>query len=704
MDLDSSQYYLDKHKSWLKFNERVLEEACDGTTPLLEKLKYLAITVSNLDEFFMVRIARLKERIACGVREKGKAGYYPRELFQQHAVQIHQMMKKVYQTYHEILPELKEEGIILKNSLNLNKEQKEFTHNYFQDVIFPTLTPMAIDQSKPFPLIASGSLNIGLCLQSKQNSPHFPHKEGKELISVVQVPAILSRLVRIPDKKSRCVFVYLEEIIKENIASLFTGYKVKSLDTFRITRNADVNLDEYASNFLLEMEQYIKRRKWGFPVRLELEEEVNIRLYEFLKKALELNESDIYKLSGPLDLAVLMDMPEIKGFDHLKFKNIVPQVPAVFLNKDNIFHVVKDRDILLHHPYESFQPVIDFVRKAASDPQVLAIKQTLYRVSGDSPIIKALTMAARKGKQVTVIVELKARFSEAENIEWAKKLEKAGCHVIYGLIGFKVHAKLLLVIRSEEGGSRKYVHISTGNYNDQTAQVYTDIGLLTANQDFGTDISHLFNLLTGYSAPPQWKKIAVAPLNLRDKFRKLIENEIKQVKAGKKGHIIAKMNALVDKEIIKNLYRAAKEGVKIDLIVRGICCLKAGMEGVSENIQVVSIVGKLLEHSRIYYFLNAGQEDIFLTSADWRPRNLDRRVEVLFPVEEKNLKKRLKKVLDICLKDNVKARIQQPDGSYCKKVELKQDDADLDKFECQLEFHYLAQKRLAELAVQESYQ
>ena len=666
--------------SWLKFNERVLEEACAPNTPLLEQLKYLSITVSNLDEFFMVRVARLKQRIKRGDFSKDKAGYNSVELFGKIAQTIHEMKSQIYQKFLQIIPRLAAEGIIIKTEYNINEEQFRYAKSYFKKIVFPVLTPLAIDQSRPLPLIANRSLHLGLCLESGNKKDLFPYKHGKNLISIVEVPPNLPRVLNVPSENGKKVFVFLEDIIKENIELLFTGYKVKSTAVFRITRNADVNLDESARNLLLEMERYVKRREKGFPVRLETGKNIPAKLYNFLARRLNLSDIDIYKVNGPVDLTGLKKIyDQLDNFQHLKFTPVEPRVPKEFCKSENIFQVIKEKDILLHHPYQSFAPVVELVKNAADDNNVLAIKQTLYRVSGDSPIIRALARAAKKGKQVTVIVELKARFDEKQNIEWAKRLEEAGCHVIYGLVGYKVHAKLLLIVRSEDSGIKRYVHISSGNYNDRTARLYTDVGLFTAKQVFGSDISDFFNLLTGFSAPPQWKKISVAPLNLRDKFIQLIEKEIEHVEEGKSGHIMAKMNALVDKEIIKKLYQASHRGVKIDLIVRGICCLKPGVEGLSKNIRVVSIVGKLLEHSRIYYFYNGSREKVFLTSADWRPRNLDRRVEVLFPVEQEDIKQRLKNILEVCLQDNIKGRKLKADGNYKlnegfgdKKVEAQQ--------------------------------
>jgi polyphosphate kinase len=455
--------------------------------------------------------------------------------------------------------------------------------------------------------------------------------------------------------------------MEEYISDLFPGYVIKNVHTFRITRNSDLEIDEEeAKDFLIEIEKSIKRRKWGFPVRLEVEKDISGKLKHFLMKKLDLDDDDVYELSNPIDLTCWMKFVSLKGFEKLRYKPMQPVMQRDLAKNQNIFDVIKEKDILVYHPFHTFDHVVEFVDKAAQDPNVLAIKQTLYRVSGDSPIVKALIKAAENGKQVTVIVELRARFDEENNIQWAKKLERSGCHVVYGLVGLKTHCKVILIVRREEDGIRRYVHMGTGNYNDSTAKIYTDAGLFTCKETYGSDVSSLFNVLTGYSKAPQWKKINVAPVGLREGFIELIENEIKMVKQGKNGYMIAKVNAVVDEKIIEKLYEASCAGVKIDLIVRGICCLRPGLKGVSENIRVISIVGRLLEHSRIFYINNGDDPKVYMSSADWMPRNLDRRVEILFPVEQANLIEEVKKVLDIILSDTMKARIQKSDGTYSR--------------------------------------
>ncbi|MCK8824666.1 RNA degradosome polyphosphate kinase [Fuchsiella alkaliacetigena] len=695
IDFDSSDYYISKQLGWVEFNKRVLAEAQDSTTPLLERFKYLSIVASNLDEFVMVRVARLKEQMRSGYSQVDNAGLTPQQIFIKLTAKIHNMVENQYQCFEKLLVELAKEGVSFINYQQLNQVQQRYLTDYFRDTIRPVLTPTAVDESRPFPRLLNKSLNLGVRLKSDEGADLFPNKRGQELFAVVRVPAILPRLVKVPGAQNEILFIFLEELIEEYLEQLFVGYEIESVTKFRITRNADVNLDEDARNLLAEMEEYLKRRKRGFPVRLEIQAGGDMKTKELLMSSLNLSSQDVYEIEGPIDLTPFFDFVNLEGYQELTFTPLPPQPASDFYQEENIFTAIKKRDRLVHHPYESFDPVLELIKEAANDPQVLAIKQTLYRVSDNSPVVDALAEAADNGKQVTALIELKARFDEKNNIEWARKLEQAGCHVIYGLIGLKVHAKLLLIIRQEEDGIRRYMHLSTGNYNEETAQLYTDVGMFTCKESFGADISSLFNLLTGYSAPPQWKKIAVAPLNLRKTFIELIDNEIESVKAGGEGHIIAKMNSLVDQKIIKALYKASAAGVKIDLIVRGMCSLRPGIDKVSENIRVTSIVGRYLEHSRIYYFANAGAAKIFLTSADWRPRNLERRVEALFPVEEEQLKERLMEILKTNLQDTVKARELQADGSYKRVSDDNGDNS-------QLTFYKLAQLRIGRLIKQQT--
>ncbi|HNV05476.1 MAG TPA: RNA degradosome polyphosphate kinase [Petrotogaceae bacterium] len=656
-----SSLFINRELSWLEFNDRVLVEAFDKTNPLFEKLKFLSITASNLDEFFMIRVSGVMEQMEDNLDSVDSSGMTAAQQMKMISQRTHELVKKQYNClFRSIIPSLEKEGITFLKMEQLDEEQKKFIYNYFKQNIFPVLTPMAVDQSRPFPLLLNKSLNLIVLLEPDNTA------EDKELIAFVQVPSVLPRIVQLEDKK-RNLFVYLEDIMEEYISDLFPGYVLKNVHTFRITRNSDLEIDEEeAKDFLIEIEKSIKRRKWGFPVRLEVEKDISGKLKHFLMKKLDLDDEDVYELSNPIDLTCWMKFVSLKGFEKLRYKPMQPVMQRDLTKNQNIFDVIKEKDVLVYHPFHTFDHVVEFVDKAAQDPNVLAIKQTLYRVSGDSPIVKALIKAAENGKQVTVIVELRARFDEENNIQWAKKLERSGCHVVYGLVGLKTHCKVILIVRREEDGIRRYVHMGTGNYNDSTAKIYTDTGLFTCKETYGSDVSSLFNVLTGYSKAPQWKKINVAPVGLREGFIELIENEINMVKQGKNGYMIAKVNAVVDEKIIEKLYEASCAGVKIDLIVRGICCLRPGLKGVSENIRVISIVGRLLEHSRIFYINNGGDPKVCMSSADWMPRNLDRRVETLFPVEQANLIEEVKKVLDIILSDTMKARIQKSDGTYSR--------------------------------------
>ena len=656
-------YYTNRELSWLLFDHRVLSEARDKSIPLFERLKFLSITASNLDEFFMIRVASLKDMVHAGYTKKDIAGMTAGEQLAALNPKIHEMVNLQYSTYNRsLLPLLETNGLhVIKKHEMLNEKEAAFVDSYFELNVYPVLTPMAVDSSRPFPLIRNKSLNLG-ALVTKKNG------DGELEFATVQVPSVLPRIVELPaDEGSRKV-ILLEEIIERNIEKLFLNYTIVCVHPFRIMRNADLTIDEdEAADLLKEIEKQLKKRQWGEAIRLEIEENADKRVLKRLKKELDIHSSDIYEISGPLDLTFLMKMYGLDGFDGLKAPKYTPQTNPAFLNDDDIFTNIRKGDILLSHPYESFDPVVDFVRQAAKDKDVLAIKQTLYRVSGNSPIIAALAQAAENGKQVTVLVELKARFDEENNIVWARMLEKAGCHVIYGLVGLKTHSKITLVVRREEDGIRRYVHLGTGNYNDATAKLYTDVGMLTCAERIGEDATAVFNMLSGYSEPLFWNKLALAPLWLKDKFLHLIEREKNYALEGKNAHIIAKMNSLCDKDIIRALYEASAAGVKIELIVRGICCLKVGIPGVSENISVRSIVGNFLEHSRIFYFANDDHYEIYCGSADWMPRNLERRVEILFPVDRPELKEELLHILNSQLKDNVKASILQPDGSYEKQ-------------------------------------
>lgn len=659
--------YVNRELSWLEFDCRVLEEARDKTNPLFDRLKFLSITASNLDEFFMVRVASLKDMVHAGYKKPDIAGMTAQEQLDKISVRTHELVVQQYNTYNRsLLPALRNNGLnLIECHEDLTPEQGEFVDRYFREEVYPVLTPMAVDSSRPFPLVRNKSLNIAALLKKKDGDEELE-------FAMVQVPAVLPRIISLlvttdEDHNETRNVIFLEEIIERNMQQLFLNYDIVTSHPFRIMRNADFSLDEEeAVDLLEEIEKQLKRRQWGEVIRLEIEDKADQRLLKVLKRELEVNEEDIFEIPGALDLTVLMKMYGLDGYDHLKTPKYTPQPIPALMNDDDIFTNIRKGDILLMHPYETFDPVVDFVRRAARDPEVLAIKQTLYRVSGNSPIIAALAAAAENGKQVSVLVELKARFDEENNIIWAKKLEKAGCHVIYGLVGLKTHSKITLVVRREEDGIRRYVHLGTGNYNDSTAKLYTDCGIMTCHPLIGEDATAVFNMLSGYSEPLNWNMLSVAPLWLRTKFLRLIERETKNARAGKPASIIAKMNSLCDKEIIAALYEASCAGVKIHLVVRGICCLKAGIPGLSENIEVRSIVGEFLEHARIFIFENDGSEEIYMGSADWMPRNLDRRVEILFPVLREELKDRIRKYMELELEDNLKAHVLQPDGTYEK--------------------------------------
>ena len=613
----------------------------------------------------MIRVASLKDMVHAKYNKKDIAGMTPAVQLEKIYEKTHEMVNLQYSTYNRsFLPALKANHLIIVTSYeDLNEEQEKYVDEYFMRDVYPVLTPMAVDSSRPFPLVRNKTLNIGALICS-----HDDKEKVNYDFATVQVPSVLPRVVRIPsENKEDTTIILLEQIIEKNIQKLFLNYKVLCAYPYRIIRNADLTIEEdEAADLLKEIQKQLKKRQWGEVIRLEVEEGMDKRLLKILKSEFKAEESYIYKINGPLDLTFLMKVSGLEGFEHLKYEKYVPQ-PVKELNHDeDIFTQIRRQDIVLHHPYQTFDPVVDFVRQASKDPNVLAIKQTLYRVSGNSPIIASLAAAAENGKQVTVLVELKARFDEENNIVWAKMLEKAGCHVIYGLVGLKTHSKITLVVRRDEDGIRRYVHLGTGNYNDATAKQYTDLGLLTCQDPIGEDATAVFNMLSGYSEPLHWNKLLVAPLWLRNRFLELIGRETANAKAGKPAHIIAKVNSLCDAQIITALYEASNAGVKIELIVRGICCLKTGIKGVSENITVRSIVGNFLEHARIFYFYNNGWEEVYMGSADWMPRNLDKRVEITFPVEDEACKKKVMEVLRIQLADNVKAHILQPDGTYEK--------------------------------------
>ncbi|MCI8891306.1 MAG: RNA degradosome polyphosphate kinase [Eubacterium sp.] len=702
------EYFENRELSWIKFDRRVLNEARDKTIPLLERLKFISITSSNLDEFFMVRVASLKDLLHAGVKKADIAGMDALRQLERINEDTRELVNLQYSTYNRsLLPLMNQENIFIIDAYEkLTEEQAAFVDDYFENEVYPVLTPMAVDASRPFPLIRNKSLNIAAVIEYKGSGGLLDHKmseddeqeeteqekdydkekekekdkdkdkkekKGKKGIkpefATVQVPSGMARLVPVPSKNpDEKVFILLEQVIEKNIDKLFSNYKVLCAYPYRIMRNADFSIDEdEAPDLLKEIQKQLKKRQWGEVIRLEVEEGIDKKLLEFLKEELHIeNKQDIFYISGPIDFTFLMKMYGLPGCDHLRYEPHTPQLVPEVMPGENIFEAIQKGDILLHHPYQSFGPVMELIRQAAGDQQVLAIKMTLYRVSGNSPIIASLAQAAENGKQVTVLVELKARFDEENNIVWAKKLEQAGCHVIYGIVGLKTHSKIALVVRREDDGIRRYVHLGTGNYNDSTAKLYTDCGVLTCSEAIGEDATAVFNMLSGYSEPLSWNSLAVAPIWLRKKFLKLVHRETKNAKEGRQAYIRAKMNSLCDQEMIEALYEASAAGVKIQLLIRGICCLRAGIKGISENIQVHSIVGNFLEHSRIFDFCNDGHAEVFMGSADWMPRNLDRRVEIVFPVLDEALKKKVLHILDVEFDDNVKAHVLQQDGTYEK--------------------------------------
>ena len=653
MNTYSGKDFYNRELSWIEFNKRVLSEAEADDNPLLEKLKFLAIVTSNFDEFYKVRVAGLKAQEESNLELRDIAGMLPKDQLTLIKKEVVEVIDKQYKLYTNIMNKIKTVGkISIKSYGELVGKELRFIDNYYNETIFPILTPMAIDTFRPFPHLNSGAINLILNVKEKDGIS----------FAILEVPRVVNRLIRLPGGNN---FILLEEVIKNNLNKLFNGYEIIDIGYFRITRDEDLGIDENsgAEDLLSEIEKEVKNRKWGNPVRVEYIKGVSKKSLEFLKEQIELEDEDFYPVLGPLDLSFLWGVVNINGVEELKFKKNIPKYYKEF-SGENIFKVLSKRTILLRHPFESFEHVVDLVKVSSKDPKVLAIKQTLYRVSGDSPIIKYLKEAAENGKQVTVLVELKARFDEERNVKWARELEEAGCHVIYGLSGLKTHAKCLLVIRKEEDGIKRYVHLGTGNYNDSTAKLYVDYSYFTMDEEIGIDASYLFNKLTGFSKIDDWKKLIVAPTHLRETLYRFIDREIENVTIGGIGKIIIKVNGFTDQGIIEKLYDASKAGVEIILIVRGACCLKSGIVGLSENIKVYSLVGRFLEHDRIYYFENNGDEELYLGSADCMRRNLDGRVETIFPLENKEDRKKVIQVIKDILRDNTKLRVQNTDGSY----------------------------------------
>jgi polyphosphate kinase len=680
VSLKDPSLYINRELSLLAFQRRVLEEAQDESNPLLERVKFLSIVGSNLDEFFMVRVAGLKRQLEAGSLEVGPDGMAPSEQLEAIRTDVSNLMTSASRGYRRQLePALEAAGIQIRGFADLSEQQQRRAMKYFSSSVFPVLTPLAFDPGRPFPHISNLSVNLAASIRDPEGEQHFAR---------IKVPEALPQLIPVdavprgPRKKfTRQTFVWLEDLIRSNLDALFPGMKVIEAHPFHVTRDADIEIQELEAGDLLETtEEGLRQRRFGDVVRLQVDHEMPSSMLRILMSNLEVARADVYRVRGPLSLSRLkhlaaLDIPELKD------PPFVPSVPPVLefnSDEEDIFSVIRRREVMLHHPFNSFQPVVDLLNKSAEDENVLAIKMTLYRVGRNSPVVKALLEAMENEKQVAALVELKARFDEGSNIEWARALEDQGVHVVYGLIGLKVHSKIALIIRKEGDEIRRYVHLGTGNYNSVTAHLYTDIGLFTADEEIGADATDLFNYLTGYSAKRDYRKLLVAPINMRQRLRELIEREIAHHKQHGGGRLIFKMNALVDAEMIRLLYEASQAGVRVDLLVRGICCLRPGVEGVSENIRVISIVGRFLEHSRIYYFRNNGQDQIYVGSADLMPRNLNRRVEVLFPIEEQRLIRFLRDdVLALYLSDNVKAREMKPDGLYVRR-ERRRGDSPID--------------------------
>lgn len=653
--------YINRDLSWIEFNWRVLQEAQDSSLPLLERAKFLSIVSSNLDEFMSVRVAGLQDQMKANYIKKDFSGYLPEGLLKRVMKRTYRMVAEQYKTYREILRLFSKEGILLSEYEDLNVTHKKAMDQYFHEIIYPVLTPMAVDQSRPFPLVHTQSLYLAVVLTKEGMEP-----EDEPFFAIVQVPSNLNRCISISPRgnSKKHEFILMEDLIRVHIHTLFSGYTPVAVHSFRLTRNADLTLNEEGAEDLLEeIEKELRRRRWGAPVRLEVDKGMHPYALEMLREEFEI-EDNVFEIDGPVDLTFLMRLQGgLEGFQHLRYPALEPYYPRE-LDEDDAFEVLRRKDVLVYHPYESFEAVTDFIVQAAEDPKVLAIKMTLYRVSGHSLLVQALAQAAESGKQVTVVVELKARFDEERNIAWARKLEKAGCHVVYGLIGLKTHAKVTLVVRQENNSLRRYVHVGTGNYNDNTARLYTDVGIFTSNALIGEDASILFNEITGYSTPKHMQALSVAPTNLKNKLIELFRREAEHAKAGKPARIIAKMNSLSHQETVDELYAASQLGVKVDLIVRGVCCLRPGVAGLSENITVRSIVDRFLEHSRIIYFENGGEPEVYISSADWMSRNLTRRVELLCPVLDEANKRALINMLQLSMNDNVKARVLQSNGMY----------------------------------------
>ena len=671
-EIAKPQYYNNRELSWLAFNERVLEETEDTNNPLFERLKFLAIFSSNLDEFFMVRVAGLQDQVRADFHKpENKSGLTPKEQLQKIAERTQALVRRQTEVYRHLIGDcLPKENIFVQEYKDLTDAQKQHLTVLFDETIFPVLTPVAVDAYRPFPTLLGKTLNLLVMLENTSG-------ELENKVAIVQVPSVLERFIKVPSEDGKTIFILLEDVISSFIDRLFFGYKVVSTQAFRLTRNADLTIhEEGAQDLLSEIEKELKKRKWGVGSRLEVRDgEMDDEVLEYLLEEFEIEESDVFKIDGPLDLTFIFSFVKAitAGREHLLYESFISQPPLDLSSDEDIFEKALTQDVFFHHPYESFAPIVDFIAEAAVDPTVLAIKQTLYRVSGNSPIIQALKQAAENGKQVTVLVELKARFDEENNVHWAKQLEQAGCLVIYGMNNLKTHSKITLVVRRRQGKIERFVHLGTGNYNDATAKIYTDMGIITSNKEFGVDATNFFNYLSGYTEKPEFHHLVVAPFDIRDEFIDLIDEEIECHRKYGNGFIRAKMNSLTDKELMMKLYEASIAGVQIELIIRGICCIRPGIPGISENIKVTSIVGRFLEHSRIFWFHHNGENKIFLSSADMMTRNMIKRVEILFPIYSQDIKKRVMHIMNLQLMDNQKARIQDSNGKYHYKEDHNSD-------------------------------
>ncbi|WP_127009153.1 polyphosphate kinase 1 [Veillonella sp. CHU110] len=662
-DFHNPKYYFNRELSWLKFNQRVLQEAIDRSNPLLEKLRFLTIGSSNLDEFFMIRVSGLRHQEQSGVVKYDAAHMDAKAQLKAISEATKKLVSLQYTYFHDILKRLQKEGLHFVKVKDLKESELRWLYQYFRSHIFPVVTPLAVDASHPFPFLVNKTLNSVVKI-------HPIHDVKQEKMAILPIPSVLNRIIEVPNDVHRH-FVMLEDVINYYCEDFFVGHHIDSFTTFRVTRDADLDIEEEATDLLREIEKSLRRRRRGEVVRVEVCQNYSPELLEFILQGLQAKKEAVYIAEGILDVSSFSDFCNLSGYDHLRYIPFEPKEFDCVNEKDtgSIFDYIREKDRLLHHPFESFSIVEEFIARAAVDPNVLAIKQTLYRVSGDSPIVASLVKAAELGKQVTVLMEVKARFDEENNILMARRLEKAGCHVIYGLRGLKTHSKITMVVRKEGEVLRRYMHFATGNYNGKTARFYTDCGLLTCRDSYADDSSLFFNTISGYAEAQEWQRLIVAPLTLRTALMNLIDGEIQAVAAGKEGHIVAKMNSLLDKDIIAKLYEASCKGVKIDLIVRGICTLRPGIEGISDHITVRSIVGRFLEHHRILYFKNHSESPYYISSADWMPRNLNDRVELMVPVEDKELQETLKHILQLYLEDNQKAHSMRADGSYRKVIE-----------------------------------